>query len=131
MSIKQLIAATAVFATAATAFAQQREFVPADEGFVSTKSRADVMAELNAAKASGAYVSPGSEEFAGQFAALAGKGAAPTQVAGKSRAEVIDELRQAQASGDFVVGGREYDGQHIVSTWPGPEDQPFRLATGE
>jgi len=131
MSINQLIAATAFFATATAAFAQQREFVAPDEGFTSTRSRADVIAELNTARASGAYVSPGSEEFAGQFAALAGKGGAPTQVAGKSRAEVIDELRQAQASGDYVVGGSEYDGQHIVSNWPGPKDQPFRLATGK
>jgi Domain of unknown function (DUF4148) len=128
MNVKQLIAATAVFAAAGSVYAQQREYIPPAEGFVSTKSRAEVIAELNQAKASGTYVNAGSEEFPGQFAALAGKSGAQTRLAGKSRAEVVAELRQAEDSGNFVMGGREYEGQHIVSTWPRREAQPFRLA---
>jgi Domain of unknown function (DUF4148) len=115
MKVKLLVSIFAVLTSAGSAFAQQREFVPADEGFVSTKSRAEVIAEMNQAKASGAYVVAGSEEFVGQFAAIARSNEAQTRVASKSRAEVVAELRQAEAAGNFVVGGKEYAGQHVVT----------------
>ena len=53
MNAKQLIAAAAILAAAGSAFAQQTEFVAADAGFVSTKTRAEVRAELNQAYADG------------------------------------------------------------------------------
>ena len=52
MTIKQLIAAASMFVAAGSALAQgqgQQEFVAPDAGFVSTKSRAEVRAELNQA----------------------------------------------------------------------------------
>jgi hypothetical protein len=54
MNAKQLIAAVAVFAAAGSAFAQQQEFVAPDANFVSAKTRAEVVAELNQAYAQGA-----------------------------------------------------------------------------
>jgi hypothetical protein len=68
MKVKHLVAIVAVLSSAGSALAQRREFVAADEGFVSTKSQA----ELRQAKASGAYVIAGSEEYARQFAARHG-----------------------------------------------------------
>lgn len=66
----------------------------APEAPVSTKSRADVRAELVAAQASGEWI---------VNAELGTTEAAPMQLAGKSRAEVLAELTDAQRSGDFVV----------------------------
>jgi Domain of unknown function (DUF4148) len=128
MNAKYLIAAGAFIAATGSAFAQQTEFVAPDANFVSTKTRADVKQELNQAKASGAYAAAGSEEYAGQFAALKRGNGVQTQVAAKSRAEVIGELKQAEASGNFVVGGREYAGQHIASTWPRRNAQHLQFA---
>lgn len=56
MNTKQLIAAAVVFAAAGSAFAQQTEFVAPDAGFVSSKTRADVVAELQQAYADGTLV---------------------------------------------------------------------------
>jgi len=53
MNAKQLIGAAAILAAAGSAFAQQTEFVAPDAGFVSTKTRAEVRAELNQAYADG------------------------------------------------------------------------------
>lgn len=53
MNVKQLIAAVAVLAATGSAFAQQTEFVAPDANFMSSKSRAEVMAELNQAQAQG------------------------------------------------------------------------------
>ena len=62
MNAKMLIAAVSVVAAGA-AFAQQTEHVPADEGFVSTKTRAEVVAELKAAQQQGTYVAGGVAAF--------------------------------------------------------------------
>lgn len=53
MNTKQLIVAAAVFVAAGSAFAQQTEFVAADANFTPTKTRAEVVAELNQAYADG------------------------------------------------------------------------------
>lgn len=54
MNAKKLAAAAIMFAAASTAFAQRTEFVVPDANFVSSKTRAEVMAELKQAKESGA-----------------------------------------------------------------------------
>lgn len=49
MNIKQLLVIAAISATAGSAFAQQAEFVAADANFAPSKTRAEVMAEVNQA----------------------------------------------------------------------------------
>ena len=62
----------------------------------SSKSRAEVGAELLAAKRSGNWMV--NAELGTQS-----KASAPVQVAGKSRSEVRDEVAQAFRSGDYIV----------------------------
>jgi hypothetical protein len=52
MNAKQLIAAVAVFVSAGSAFAAAG-YTPPAEGFVSSKSRAEVVSELKQARANG------------------------------------------------------------------------------
>jgi hypothetical protein len=61
MNAKKLIAAVVVFAAAGSVFAQQTEFVAPDANFVSTKTRAEVLAELEQAQANGTYVVGGTD----------------------------------------------------------------------
>ena len=103
MNAKQLIAAALVFSAASAAFAQQAEVT----NVPSTKTRAQITAELQQAQADGSAASYG---FLGTEnpAAAAGK-AGQTQadkviVRGKTRAEVIAELKQAQADGTAASG---------------------------
>lgn len=53
MHAKHLIAVVAMCAAMGTVFAQSREFVAPDAGFHSTKSRAEVVAELKQAQSAG------------------------------------------------------------------------------
>lgn len=88
MNAKKLIAAVAVFAAGSCAFAQQTEHVQPDAGFVSTKTRAQVIAELEQAKADGSYALA-HQEYDGQFPALsaqAAKYAGNAKDAGKAKA---------------------------------------------
>lgn len=61
MNTKQMIAAAAMFAATGAVFAQQTEYVDPAANFVSTKSRADVLAELKQAQQDGTYVAGGAE----------------------------------------------------------------------
>lgn len=54
MNAKKLTAAVIMFAAAGATFAQTQEFVAPDANFVSSKSRAEVVAELKQAQANGA-----------------------------------------------------------------------------
>jgi hypothetical protein len=114
MNTKNLTAAVAVFVTAGTAFAGEITPWPELDNFKSTKTRAEVIAELQQAQASGTYVAGGTE--------LPGAATAPANTArtgagtpvsaashGKTRAQVYQELLQAQAEGTYVVGGREFE----------------------
>lgn len=56
MNAKQLIASAALLVTAGAAIAQSTESVSPSAGFVSTKTRAEVVAELNQAYAQGVLV---------------------------------------------------------------------------
>jgi hypothetical protein len=62
MNIKKLLAATAILAATGSAFAQQTEFVAADANFTSTKTRAEVMAEVNQAYADGTLIARDGQE---------------------------------------------------------------------
>lgn len=98
MNAKKLIAAVAVFAATGSAFAS--EWVDFND-FQSTKTRAEVVAELQAAQANGNYVAGGQEFVApdAQFAST------------KTRAQVIAELKQSQADGSYALAQQEYEGQ--------------------
>ena len=54
MNAKQLIATIVMFTATGAAFAQSTEYVTPNENFVSTKTRAEVKAELQQAYAEGA-----------------------------------------------------------------------------
>ena len=116
MNAKQLIAAVAVLAAAGSALADDTGAYVDFTNVVSTKSRAEVVAELKQAQSEGSYVL-GGEEYPNQFAAstysVRPYVAAPV-ASGKSRAQVIAELKQAQADGSYVVGGEEFAGQAPV-----------------
>lgn len=114
MNAKQLIAAAALISATGAVFAQSTEFVRPDENFVSTKTRAEVMAELKQARIDGLYA-VGGEEYPNQVLAASKTvrsqvAAAPAPVSGKTRAEVIAELQQARAEG-YAVGGEEFPNQ--------------------
>ena len=99
MNSKQWITAAALLAATGAALAQQTEWIAADANFVSTKSRAEVRAELNQAYADGSIATmqrDGAESL--RLAANA---------AGKTRAEVVAELNQAYADGTLVTMTRD------------------------
>ncbi|MGV3655866.1 MAG: DUF4148 domain-containing protein [Noviherbaspirillum sp.] len=95
MKTRQLIAAAAMLAAAATAFAQETETVDPAAGFVSTKTRAQVMEELRQAQADGTYVIVGGEEYAGQAEMLA----RARQGAPEATRMAMEQQRRAEKSG--------------------------------
>jgi hypothetical protein len=86
MNVKQLIAIAAVLSTVGPVFAQQTEYVSPAKGFVSTKSRVEVYAELKQSKADGSYQVL-HQEYAGQYPQ-----ARVAYTAGRTRAELVEEL---------------------------------------
>jgi hypothetical protein len=98
MKTKQLIAAALVFAATTAAFAQTVESNPN----AVTKTRAQVMAELQQAQADGTASSYG---FLGTTNPAAAAGNAQSQhfvAQEKTRSEVVAELKQAQANGTVI-----------------------------
>ncbi len=67
---QQLIASFALLAAAGSAFAQSTDYAQPNERFVSTKTRAEVIAELKQAQAEGVYV-VGGEAYVGERPVLA------------------------------------------------------------
>lgn len=118
MNTKKLIVSAAMLIATGAAFAQQAtEWVVPDANFVSTKTRAEVVAELKQAQTNGVYA-VGGEEFPGQTLAANGRSqSGATLASGKTRAEVKAEVAQAQANGAFVVGGEEFPGQVAKNTY--------------
>jgi len=100
MNAKQLISAVALLAATGTVLAQQTEWIAADANFVSTKTRAEVRAELNQAYADG---STGTMARDGSDTLQLARNAA----AGKTRAEVIAELNQAYVNGSTGTMARD------------------------
>jgi len=95
MSAKHLIAAFAVLAANGAAFAQ--EFVEPGVHFASTRTRAEVLAELKQAQADGSY-----RVLDTEYPIIKQVGTP------KSRAEVIAELKQAQSDGTYYVSDINY-----------------------
>lgn len=93
MRIHTLIATIAVLGSTSSVFAQQSTYPYVDfTGFQSTRTRAEVMAELDQSKASGEYAVSNHEYPA------PGRNFNST----RSRAEVIAELEQAKADGTYA-----------------------------
>lgn len=93
MRIQTFIATLVVLGSTSAAFAQQRTYPYVDfTGFQSTKTRAEVMAELDASRSSGEYAASNREY------------AAPAQdfKSTRSRAEVLAELEQSKADGTYA-----------------------------
>lgn len=82
MSITKIIAATALIAAAGSALAEQP--FPPDQPFVSTKTRAEVIAEI---KEAGSNL--GRDNYAATFNPV------QAHANGKTRAEVLAELKEA------------------------------------
>ncbi|GIZ50070.1 DUF4148 domain-containing protein [Noviherbaspirillum aridicola] len=99
MNTRKMIAAFAVFAAANTAFAA--EWVEFTD-FKSTKTRAEVMAELRQAQADGSYALA-RQEVVDPAASFTGT---------RTRAEVIAELEQSKADGTYAVLHQEFEGQY-------------------
>jgi hypothetical protein len=102
MNAKKLIVALSLLA-AGSAFADDMNYpyVKFDD-FQSTKTRAEVMAELQQARADGSYVVGGNEY----------KAPDAHFVSTKTRAQVLAELQDAQRDGTYVVGGEAWVGQY-------------------
>lgn len=96
MKTKQLIAAVAILAATGSVFAQQTEWVAADANFTPSKSRAEVVADLNQAYANGTLAQRDGEDTV----ILAGT---------RSRADVVAELNQAYADGTLIPRDGEAD----------------------
>lgn len=98
MNAKQLIATVAMFAATSAAFAQSSEYATPHENFVSSKTRAEVKAELQQAYAEGALAQHDGQDIV----IVAGK---------RSRAEVRAEAiqsasnqRNGNANGSYFGG---------------------------
>ncbi len=70
MNSQHLKVAAALMMAVGSAMAQQTEFVAPDANFVSTRTRAEVVAELRAEQRKGTYLA-GGEEYEGQLKAMA------------------------------------------------------------
>jgi transcription elongation GreA/GreB family factor len=105
MNAKHLVAALAVLAATGSALAQ--EFVTPDAGFVSTKTRAEVIAELQQARADGTYAV---SEYDYPVVQLTGTP--------KTRAEVVAEIEKARADGTLNYNEENYP---IVKTTGTPK----------
>ena len=70
MNRQQIFLAASLLLAAVSAIAQQTEFIAPDANFVSTRTRAEVIAELRAEQQKGTYMA-GGEEYAGQLETMA------------------------------------------------------------
>lgn len=105
MNIKKFSAAVLMLSLAGAALAEAP--YPDDTKFVSTKTRAEVVAELQQARANG--------ELQINDATYPDKSIASATVSTKTRAEVIDELKQARANGELPINDATYPDKAIVS----------------
>ena len=111
MRIQTIIATLAVLGSTGSALAQQSTYPYVDfSGFQSTKTRAEVMAELDASKASGEYAVSNHEYPAPgrNFKSV------------KSRSEVLAELEQAKADGTYARN--DFDTEYPVMRHAGVAD---------
>lgn len=102
MNAKNLIAALAVMTAAGSAFAESTYPYVDFTGFVSTKTRAEVIAEMTPQAAQ-----PVAQTEWVDFTKVA---------TGKTRAEVRAELAQAKADGQLARNQEYVDFTHVAST---------------
>jgi Domain of unknown function (DUF4148) len=100
MNTKKSLVAIAAFAAVASAFAGDVNPFGNSDNFVSTKTRAEVVAELRQAQADHTYVASGREFDAPSI----------KSVSARTRADVVAELRQAKEDGTYNIGGEAYMG---------------------
>lgn len=98
MNTKRLVVAGILLASSSIALGQQTEFVRPDANFLSSKTRAQVNAELRQAKADGSYAAM-HREFSAPDANF---------VASKTRAQVVAELERSRADGSYDALHQEY-----------------------
>jgi hypothetical protein len=105
MNAKKLFAATVVLAAAGSAFAGDVDYPLADNSqFQSSKTRAEVLADLKASQANGSNAVSDSE-YPTPAAKLAST---------KTRAEVAAELEKSHADGSYVLEQQAFDSQYPV-----------------
>lgn len=104
MNIKKISAAILMLSLAGAALAEAP--YPDDSKFVSTKTRAEVIAELAQARANG--------ELPINEATYPDKAIASV-ASTKTRAEVIDELKQARANGELPINDASYPDKTIAA----------------
>ena len=107
MNAKKLIAVVAMLAAGGSTFAGEATTSEDSVNFHSTKTRAEVIAEFNQAKADGTYIGSG-EIYEIQSAQVNA-----SNTSGKPRAEVRAELAQALADGSYRRGG-EVNPSHFM-----------------
>jgi|GEM_PF-1349107 hypothetical protein len=78
MNTKQLLAAAAMLAATGSVLAEPADFVRPDVGFVSTKTRAEVIVQLKQAQADGSYQVL-DVQYPGQFTVLANNTGTPVE----------------------------------------------------
>ena len=105
MNIKKISAAVLMLSLAGAALAEAP--YPEDSHFVSTKTRAEVIAELQQARANG--------ELPVNDATYPDKAIVSAPVSGKTRAQVIDELKQARANGEFPINDATYPDKAVAA----------------
>ena len=99
MNAKKLIVVIAMLAGAGSTFAGEAARSENNVDFHSTKTRAEVIAEFNQAKADGTYLG-GGDLYEMQSVQIN-----TSHTSGKTRAEVRAELAQALADGSYIRGG--------------------------
>ncbi len=107
MNAKKLIVVIGMLAGAGSAFAGEAAKSEDNLNFHSTKTRAEVIAEFNQAKADGSYIGSG-EIYAMQSVQINA-----SHTSDKTRAEVRAELNQALADGSYLRGG-EVNPSHFM-----------------
>jgi len=105
MNIKKISAAVLMLSLAGAALAEAP--YPEDSKFVSTKTRAEVVAELAQARANG--------ELPINDVSYPDKAMNSPSTSTKTRAEVIDELKQARANGELPINDATYPDKAIAS----------------
>lgn len=97
MNVKQLIAAVTVLAAAGSVFAADVTPFAEQENFVSTKTRAEVVAELVQARANGELVA--GDTYAGNTSVTTS-----TRSRDEVRAEAIKAAKNQKLSADYDFG---------------------------
>ncbi|MFC3107733.1 DUF4148 domain-containing protein [Undibacterium arcticum] len=107
MKIRHLIAAVIALSAVATVGSTFAERYSDEPVAVSTKTRAEVQAELAQARAEGLLMNPGEGAYPDELTGpnIGARGVAGSRYSGRTRAEVRAELEQARAQGLLINSG--------------------------